>query len=125
PAIARRLVDTACSAGADAVKFQTFKAERLVSASAPKADYQLDSTGSRESQFEMLRRLELPEDVHRSLFVHCKQRGIPFISTPFDEQSADFLAELGVPLFKIPSGEITNIPFLEHVARIGRPMIVS
>src|SRR5258708_16184511 len=123
--LARRLINAASSAGDDAVKFQTFKAERLVSASAPKADYQLKTTESGESHFEMLRRLELSEEVHWGLLEHCKQRGIHFISTPFDEQSADFLAELGVPLFKVRSGEITNIPFLEHVARIGRPIIMS
>jgi N,N'-diacetyllegionaminate synthase len=123
--LAMRLVDVAADAGADAVKFQTFKARRLVSGSAPKADYQKLTTDAAESQFEMLQRLELSDENHRQLFQYCAGRGIAFISTPFDESSADFLAALGVPLFKIPSGEITNIPFLAHVAKIGLPIIVS
>ena len=123
--LARRLVETAARSGADAVKFQTFKAEKLVTRTAPKAGYQEASTGTEETQFEMLRRLELSEDDHRELLTHCRELGIVFISTPFDEDSAEFLAELGVPLFKIPSGEVTNIPFLEHVAKFGRPILMS
>jgi N-acetylneuraminate synthase len=115
----------AARAGADAVKFQTFAAERLVTRQAPKARYQLESTDPEESQFEMLRRLELTKDDHRVLFQECKERGIIFLSTPFDEESADFLEELGVLAFKIPSGEITNVPYLGHIARKGKPMIVS
>lgn len=122
---AHRLVDVAVEAGADAVKFQTFKAERVVTLDAPKADYQLQTTGSDESQFAMLRRLELSPEAHRKLMDQCRQQGILFMSTPFDEESADFLADLGVTVFKIPSGEITNLPFLAHVARKGRPMIIS
>ena len=125
PALAYRLVEAAANAGADAVKFQTFKAERLVTRAAPKAAYQIVNTGTTESQLEMLRRLELSEEVHRELSRRCAELGIAFISTPFDEDSADLLASLGVPLFKIPSGEITNIPFLEHVARIGLPIVMS
>jgi N-acetylneuraminate synthase len=123
--LARQLVDAAHAAGADAVKFQTFKAERLVTAAAPKADYQQARTGVAESQLDMLRRLELSEADHRALLAHCQARGIQFISTPFDEASADLLAALDVPLFKIPSGEITNLPYLAHLARLGRPMVVS
>lgn len=123
--MARCLVDLAVEAGADAVKFQTFKAEKVISAHAPKAAYQIQTTGSSESQLDMAKRLELPFDAFRELHDHCRERGILFMSTPFDEESADFLAELGVPLFKIPSGEITNIPFLTHIARKGKPMIVS
>jgi N,N'-diacetyllegionaminate synthase len=122
---ARRLVDAAAAAGADAVKFQTFKADRLVTASAPKAAYQTASTPAGEGQHAMLRRLELSADAHRALAAACRERRIAFLSTPFDEDSADLLAELGVPAFKIGSGELTNLPFLVHVAKKGRPLIVS
>ena len=122
---ARQLIDVAVRAGADAVKFQTFKAERLATPDAPKAEYQLRSTGAAESQFEMLQRLELSEEAHQELMAYCQERGILFMSTPFDEGSADFLDELGVAVFKLPSGEITNLPFVEHVARKGKPLIVS
>jgi N-acetylneuraminate synthase len=123
--LATRLVDAAVEAGADAVKFQTFKAERLVTPDAPKADYQVQATDISESQLEMLRRLELSRENHFELFSYCRRKGILFMSTPFDEESADLLEELGVPAFKIPSGELTNLPFLTHVARKGRAMIVS
>jgi len=123
--LATRLVDAAVEAGADAVKFQTFKAERLVTPDAPKADYQVQATDISESQLEMLRRLELSREDHLELFSYCRRKGILFMSTPFDEESADLLEELGVPVFKIPSGELTNLPFLTHVARKGRAMIVS
>ena len=123
--LARRLVDAAARAGADAVKFQTFKAERLVAPGAPKAGYQLERTDAAESQLEMLRRLELSEEAHLELLEHCRQSGLVFLSSPFDQESADLLESLGVPAFKIPSGEIINLPFLAHVARKGRPMIVS
>jgi N-acetylneuraminate synthase len=123
--MARQLVDVAAKAGANAVKFQTFRADRVATPNAAKADYQLRTTASSESQLEMLRRLELPQQAHRALAESCHQRGILFMSTPFDEESANFLAELGVPAFKIPSGEITNLPFLAHVAHKGKPMVVS
>lgn len=123
--MARQLVDAAARAGADAVKFQTFKAEKVVSPQAPKAAYQLQTTGASESQLDMVKRLELPFDAFRELYVYCQDKGIRFMSTPFDEESVDFLAELNVAVFKIPSGEITNLPFLAHVARKGKPMIVS
>jgi N-acetylneuraminate synthase len=119
------LIDVAALAGADAVKFQTFKAERLATPDAPKAEYQLRTTGAAESQYEMLQRLELSHEAHRELMPYCAERGILFMSTPFDEESADFLDDLGVPVFKLPSGEITNLPFITHVARKGKPMIVS
>src|ERR1043165_2680834 len=122
---ARQLIDVAAQAGADAVKFQTFKAERVVTLDAPKAAYQLRNTEVAESQYEMLRRLELSPEVHRDLMNYCSERGILFMSTPFDEESADFLSELGVSVFKLPSGEITNLPFIKHVARKGKPLIVS
>lgn len=122
---AHLLIDAAVCAGADAVKFQTFKAERVMSAYAPKARYQLEMTRAGESQLEMAKRLELPEEAFRELDRYCRQRGIHFLSTPFDEESADFLAQLGVPAMKIPSGELTNLPLLERVAGYGKPMIVS
>ncbi len=122
---ARQLVDVAVSAGCDAVKFQTFRTEKVCSPLAPKATYQLETTGSSESQIEMIRKLELPFNAFRELHHYCGEKGIIFLSTPFDYESADFLAELPVPAFKIPSGEITNLFFLEHIARKGRPLIVS
>lgn len=123
--MALRLVDAAVNTGADAVKFQTFKAERLVSPRAPKADYQLQTTDTSESQLDMIRQLELTEIMHRQIKDYCSDKGILFISSPFDEESVDLLAELDVSVFKIPSGEITNTPLLQHVARKGKPMIVS
>ena len=123
--LARQLVEAAHAAGADAVKFQTFKAARLVTAAAPKAAYQQANTDAGESQLAMLQRLELSEADHRALLAHCGTRGIQFISTPFDEVSADLLAALNVPLFKLPSGELTNLPYLAHLARLNRPLIVS
>jgi N-acetylneuraminate synthase len=124
--MARRLVDVAAAAGADAVKFQTFKAERLISRSAPKADYQKKTTDAAESQFDMLRRLELDATAHHALTAHARAAGIAFLSTPFDVESIDFLVtEIGVQQIKIPSGEITNGPLLLEAARSGRPVILS
>jgi N,N'-diacetyllegionaminate synthase len=122
---AMRMVDVAADAHADAVKFQTFEAARLISPHARKAKYQAAATDPKESQLEMIRRLELPRDAHRPLMDYCRERGILFLSTPFEEGSADFLEGLGMEAVKIPSGEITNLPFLEHVARFGRPIILS
>ena len=123
--LAKRLVEVAVEAGTDAIKFQTFRAERLVTPDAPKATYQLETTDNSESQFEMLRHLELSNEAHRELMAYCREQGILFLSTPFDEESADLLAVLAVPAFKIPSGEVTNLPFLRHVALYNRPMIIS
>jgi N-acetylneuraminate synthase len=123
--LARALVDAAVAAGAHAVKFQTFRAERLVTRDAPKAEYQRRTTGSDESQFAMLKRLELDEDSHRELKAYCNDKGIVFLSTPFDEASADFLESLDVAAFKLPSGDVTNLPFIRHVARKQRPIILS
>jgi N,N'-diacetyllegionaminate synthase len=122
---ALRLIDAAVSAGADAVKFQTFKAERLISYGAPKARYQLRTTARDESHLDMVRRLELSVQEHRELVSHCNARDILFLSSPFDEGSADLLQQLGVAAFKIPSGEITNLEFVEYVASKGKPMLVS
>jgi N,N'-diacetyllegionaminate synthase len=123
--LAKQMVDVAVEAGVDAVKFQTFKAERVVSAAAPKTEYQRQTTDAAESQLDMLRRLELSDEAHHELRVYCQQQGVLFMSTPFDEESADFLNELGMPAFKIGSGEITSLSFLEHVARKGKPIILS
>lgn len=122
---ALQLVDCAADAGADAVKFQTFRATRIATDSAEQAAYQRKNLGRQESQLDMLRRLELSPEDHRALIQHCRERGILFMSTPFDEQSADELGDLGVEVYKIPSGEMTNLPFLQHVARLDRPLIVS
>lgn len=123
--LALELVNTAKAAGADAVKFQTFRADRLATPVAHKAAYQERTTAITQSQFEMLRRLELDEPAHRCLIDRCRQVGIQFLSSPFDEQSADMLAAMDVPAFKVPSGEITNLPFLRHLARKARPIILS
>jgi len=123
--LARVLIDVAVEAGADAVKFQTFRADRLATPDAPKAEYQLQTTGNAESQFEMLQRLELSADAHRELQAYCHERGIIFLSTPFDEEAVELLDDLGVPAFKISSGDLTNSPLLEQVAGKGRPVILS
>jgi len=123
--MALKLIDSAKAAGADAVKFQSFRADQLATRTAHKARYQERTTDGDESQFEMLKRLELDFESHRKLIEYCKLSGIQFLSSPFDEQSADLLAELELPLYKVPSGEITNIPFLEHIARKGKPIILS
>lgn len=123
--LAKRLVDVAAKAGADLVKFQTFSAERLVTQSAPKAHYQTVITDQAQSQFAMLRQLELTADMHQSLIAHCQTRGIGFFSTGFDMESLDYLASLGAERFKIPSGEITNLPYLRHIGQLGRPVILS
>ncbi len=123
--LALRLVDVAVEAGADAVKFQTFIAEQVMSSGAPKAAYQQQTTGADESQLDMVKRLQLDFDSFRQIKDYCDRRGILFLSTPFDWTSADFLDDLGVPLFKVPSGEVVNHPFLEYLARKGKPIIMS
>ncbi|HBL22509.1 MAG TPA: N-acetylneuraminate synthase [Deltaproteobacteria bacterium] len=124
-AIAKKMVDAAKACGADAVKFQAFRADRLVSRTAPKAAYQKKACGADETQLEMLRRLELTPAGHQSLFRHCLARRILYLASPFDQASADDLAALGMKAFKVPSGEITNHPFLAHVALLGRPIYLS
>lgn len=123
--LAKRLIDVASDVGADLVKFQTFSAERLATQSAPKADYQNQTTDQVESQFAMLKQLELSMQMHEVLIAHCQQRNIGFFSTGFDIQSLDYLASLGAERFKIPSGEITNLPYLRHVGGFGKPVILS
>jgi len=122
---AKKLVDAAAEAGADAVKFQTFRAEELVSASAPKARYQKETTGTDESQLEMIKRLELSADAFQELSKHCESRKILFLSSPFDPQSVDLLENLNILAYKVPSGEINNWPFLEHIASKHKPVILS
>lgn len=123
--IARRLVDIAAEAGADAVKFQSFKAELVVSADAPMAEYQRETVGDAQSQIAMLRPLELSREQHLALSEHCTQRSILFLSSPFDEGSVDMLDELGMPVFKVASGEINNWPLLRRIAAKGKPIIMS
>ena len=123
--LAKKLIDVAVNAGADFVKFQTFNADRLATHAAKKADYQAQTTDRNETQHEMLRRLELTPAMHYELIAHCKMRKIGFFSTGFDIESVDFLASLGQDLFKIPSGEITNLPYLRHIGRLGKPIILS
>lgn len=121
---ARALIDAAATAGCDAVKFQTFRAEALAAPNARTAAYQ-KANGAEESQLDMLRRLELPHEMHQSLKDHAGRKGILFFSTAFDPASVDFLQELDIPVWKIPSGEITNYPFLIRVAGMGKPILLS
>jgi len=123
--LARKLIDAAAEAGADLVKFQTFRADALVAAHAPKADYQLKTTSAGESQYEMIRRLELTREHHEELIAYCNARGIRFFSTAFDVASVDLLVSLGIDSFKIPSGELTNLPYLRHIGAFGKPVIMS
>src|SRR5262245_44801112 len=119
------LVDEAARAGADVVKFQTFRAERVISRRAPKAEYQVRTTGADESQLEMVRALELSEEAHHKLIARCRERKIEMMSTPFDLESVQLLKGLGVKRLKIPSGEITNPLLLRECAATGLPLIVS
>lgn len=123
--IARRLVDMAAEVGADAVKFQTFTADRLATHTTPLADYQREGVGFDETMQEMLSELVISDEAHRQLQAHAQERGLVFLSSPFDEERADFLAELGVPAIKLGSGELTNLPLLRHVAAKGLPIILS
>ncbi len=122
---AKKLVKEAKRSGADAIKFQTFRADKLLSRKLEKAEYQKKTTNSTESQYEMIKQLELGVKEHQELVRYCRSQNIMFLSSPFDEESADLLDKLDVKMFKIGSGEITNLPFLRHVARKGRPMIIS
>jgi N,N'-diacetyllegionaminate synthase len=123
--IAKTLIDVAAQAGADFVKFQTFKTERIVTQTAAKARYQKVTTGATESQYEMLKRLELSDEMHHELFDHCQEASIQFLSTGFDIESIDFLLSLGQSLIKVPSGEITNLPYLRHIGSRRLPVILS
>lgn len=123
--LARQLIDVAVESGADAVKFQTFKSEKLVSKQAAKAAYQIKNTDNDDTQYEMLKKLELSFDDFKELKTYCEEKGIEFLSTPFDEESANFLCEIGVHALKIGSGDLTNIPFLEHLSRFNIPILLS
>jgi len=123
--LARQLIDVAADVGADMVKFQTFNAKRLATKQAPKANYQNKTTDQSESQHAMLEKLELTLDMHKELIPYCKERNIEFFSTGFDTQSLDLLVSLGIDQFKIPSGEITNLPYLRHIGAMGRSLILS
>ncbi len=122
---AMKLIDVAVEAGTDAIKFQTFKAENIVAKSAPKAQYQLDTTEKSESQFEMLKRLELNMQDHVALINHCINKGIKFLSTPFDIESVALLDRLDLSIYKIPSGEITNLPYLKKIGELNKEVILS
>lgn len=123
--LAKKLAKKAKEAGADAVKYQTFVAERLVKKDAQKAEYQKEMTGAGESQLEMLKKVELSYDEFRELKEYCDTIGIEFLSTPFDQESIEFLDELGILTFKVPSGEVTNLPYLERIAQKGKKIIMS
>ncbi len=123
--IAKKLIDAASEAGADAVKFQTFKAENLVCKNAEKAAYQLETTDKLESQYDMLKKLELTREQHIELIEYCESKHIMFLSTPFDIESLLMLIELGMPIIKIPSGEITNLPYLRAVGKQKKEVILS
>lgn len=123
--LARQLIDAASRAKADAVKFQTFRAEDLVTPDARKADYQIENTGDAGNQFDMLKALELSEDQFRELVEYCGKVGIQFLSTPFSEDAADLLERVGVDAFKISSGDLTHLPMLAHISRKGKPIILS
>ena len=123
---AKKLIDAAADSGANAVKFQTFKAEKLVSKNAEKAKYQKENINDGDdSQFNMLKKLELDVDTHRELISYCKQKNIMFLSTPFDPDSIELLNDLGLEIFKIPSGEITNLPYLRHIGSLNKKVVLS
>jgi len=123
--IAKKLIDIAVKAGADAVKFQTFKTENLVTRNAKKAKYQKKNDSKKESQFDMLKKLELNPQMHKALLSYCKKKKILFLSSPFDLHSINFLNNLGLKIFKIPSGEITNFPYLQKLGKLNKKIILS
>jgi len=123
--LAKKLIDVASVAGVDAVKFQTFKTENLVSKNAKKAEYQKETTDAEESQFEMIKKLELDTDSHHELIKYCKTKNIMFLSTPFDHDSIKLLDALKLQIFKIPSGEITNLPYLREIGALKKEVILS
>ena len=123
--LAKKLIDVAADARVDFVKFQTFKADKIVTQSAEKAEYQKNATGTTESQYEMLKKLELTDAMHHELFEYCQKSSVQFLSTGFDIESVDFLLSLGQKLIKVPSGEITNLPYLRHIGSRQLPVILS
>jgi N-acetylneuraminate synthase len=122
---AKKMIEIAQESGVDIIKFQTFKAENLVCKNAEKAEYQKNTTPEQESQFEMLKKLEINKKMHKELIEHCKKKDIQFLSTPFDLESIDLLNELGIEIFKIPSGEITNYPYLKKIGMLKKKVILS
>ena len=123
--LAKQLIDVASDSGADAVKFQTFKAENLVAKNTQKAEYQKQTTDASESQFDMIKKLELDMETHKELIAYCQKKDIMFLSTPFDHESIDLLSDLGLQIFKIPSGEITNLPYLRHIGSLDKKIVLS
>lgn len=121
---AKRLIDVAANAGADAVKFQTFSADKIVAKTSPKAAY-MKKVSEKESVYEIFKRVELPREWHRELAEYAREKGLIFLSSPFDEEAVDLLDDLGVPAFKVASGELTNFPLIQYMALKGKPMIVS
>ena len=123
--LAKKLIDVASAAGVDAVKFQTFKAENLATKNAEKANYQRARTDQKENQFSMLKKLEMSKEMHLELIDYTKNKNIEFLSSPFDHDSIDLLNDLGLELFKIPSGEINNLPYLKHIGKLNKKIILS
>ena len=124
--LAKKLIDVAVDSGVDAVKFQTFKASNLVSKNAQKADYQKKNMNDADdSQFNMLKKLELDVNTHKELISYCNSKNIMFLSTPFDHDSIELLNSLGLEIFKVPSGEITNLPYLRHIGKLNKQVILS
>ena len=123
--LAKKLIDVASDSGADAVKFQTFKAENLATKNAKKANYQMETTNIKESQFDMLKKFELDVETHKQLISYCNKKSIMFLSSPFDQDSINLLNNLGLETFKIPSGEIINLPYLRHIGKLNKKIILS
>ena len=123
--LAKKLIDVASAAGVDAIKFQTFKAENLVTKNAEKANYQKNTTDQKEKQFSMLKKLELSKEMHLELINYSKNKNIKFLSSPFDHDSIELLKDLGLEVFKIPSGEITNLLYLRHIGKLNKKIIIS
>ena len=123
--LAKKLIDVASATGVDAVKFQTFKAENLATKNAKKANYQKNTTDQKENQFSMLKKLEMSKEMHLELINYSKNKSIKFLSSPFDHDSIELLKDLGLEVFKIPSGEITNLPYLRHIGKLNKKIILS
>lgn len=123
--IAKKLIDVASLSGADAIKFQTFKTENLLTETAPKAEYQKNNTDKTETQFDMIKKLELDLNAHKELISYCKEKNLIFLSSPFDHESVDLLNNLGLKIFKIPSSEITNLPYLRQIGKLKKKVILS
>ncbi len=123
--VAKKLIDVASSAGVDAIKFQTFKAANIATKKTQKAIYQKKTTNKKETHFNMLKKLELSVEMHKELILYCRTKKIIFLSSPFDHESIELLKDLGLKIFKIPSGEITNLPYLRHIGKLGKKLILS